>query len=256
VITFSGDLLPSRPNLMRENPVAPIKHHNGFLSTLPQTVIELVHPHLKPCNFAARDILFSTGDRLERVYFPDSGVISLVVELDDGEMIEAAMVGRDSMLGAATAFDGQLSLNKAIVQIAGSGSILSVSRLREVAEHNCELRTALSRHEQALFAQAQQAAACNVSHTVESRLARWLLRARDLVGSDKLPLTQDSLARMLGARRTTVSLIANTLQNAGLIRYSRGHINIVLADRLKDVACECYQVVKRAYDRLLENSNY
>jgi CRP-like cAMP-binding protein len=241
---------------MRENPVAPIRHHNGFLLTLPQTVIELVRPHLKSFNFAARDILFSTGDRLERVYFPDNGVISLVVELADGEMIETAMIGRDSMLGAVTAFNGELSLNKAIVQIAGSGSLISVPRLREVAEHNCELRTALVRHEQALFAQAQRVGACNGSHTVESRLARWLLRARDLVGSDKLSITQEYLAQMLGARRTTVSLIANTLQKAGLIRYSRGHINIVLADRLKDVACECYQVVKRTYDRLLENSNY
>jgi len=230
--------------------VAPVNSQNRFLPTLPRAALELLRPHLRPTKLDQRSVLFSTGERVDRVYFPDSGVISLVVELADGQMVEAAMIGRDSVLGAASALDGQLSLNKAIVQIGGSGSILDAARLRDIAEKNVEFRTSLIRHEQALFVQAQQAGACNVSHAVESRLARWLLRARDLSGSDSLPLTQEYLAQMLGVRRTTVTLVAGTLQNAGLIRYSRGHINITQPDRLRELACECYETVKRNYDRL------
>jgi CRP-like cAMP-binding protein len=141
----------------------------------------------------------------------------LVVELSGGQGIEAAMIGRDSMLGATAAPDGQVSLNKAIVQLPGTGETLDVVRFREVAEQSPALRTTLLRHEQVLFAQAQQSAACNASHTVEARLARWLLRSRDLSGSDTLALTQEFLADMLGVRRSSVSPVPVTLQRAGLI---------------------------------------
>lgn len=112
----------------------------------------------------------------------------------------------------------------------------------------------LVRHAEALFAQAQQSVACNVTHALEARLARWLLRSRDLAGSDSLPLTQEFLSQMLGVRRTSVSLVANTLQHAGLIHYRRGHIQIINSEGLREVACECYETVKRNYDRLLNNS--
>jgi hypothetical protein len=163
------------------------------------------------------------------------------------------MIGRDSMLGATAALDGQVSLNKAIVQLPGSGEILDVGRFREVAEQSLALRTTLLRHEQVLFAQAQQSAACNASHTVEARLARWLLRSRDLSGSDTLALTQEFLADMLGVRRSSVSPVAVTLQRAGLIRYSRGHIEILDLEGLQSASCECYETVKAHYDRLLNH---
>jgi len=150
-------------------------------------------------------VLFEAGAKIDRVYFPHSGIISLVIELAGGEAIEAAMIGRDSMLGATSALDGEISLNKAIIQLPGHGEALDVAHFREVAEQSPTLRTILLRHERMLFAQAQQTAACNVAHIVEARLARWLLRARDLSGSDKLELTQEFLAQMLGVRRSSVS---------------------------------------------------
>lgn len=136
----------------------------------------------------------------------------------------------------------------------GGGSTLDVRRLKTAAEQSPTFRVTLVRHAEVLFAQAQQSVACNVAHTLEARLARWLLRSRDLTGSDSLPLTQEFLSQMLGVRRTSVSLVANTLQQAGLIRYRRGHVQITNPEQLREVACECYETVKQNYDRLLNNS--
>jgi CRP-like cAMP-binding protein len=226
---------------------------NGLLVSLVPADFELLRPHLKPTELKNETVLYEAGDPVDRVYFPHSGIISLVVELSGGQGIEAAMIGRDSMLGAAAALDGQVSLNKAIVQLPGTGETLDVSRFREVAEESPALRTILLRHEQVLFAQAQQSAACNASHTVEARLARWLLRSRDLSGSDTLALTQEFLADMLGVQRSSVSPVAVTLQRAGLIRYSRGHIEILDLEGLRNASCECYGTVKAHYDRLLNH---
>jgi Crp-like helix-turn-helix domain len=173
--------------------------------------------------------------------------------LSGGEVIEAAMIGRDGILGATAALDGLISLSKAIVQLGGNGETLDVARLREVADRSRDFRTTLIRHEQVLFAQAQQSAACIAAHTVEARLSRWLLRSRDLSGGDTLLLTQEFLAQMLGRDRSSVSPAAHTLQKAGLIRYKRGHIEILNLEGLEDAACECYGTVKAQYDRLLNN---
>jgi CRP-like cAMP-binding protein len=226
---------------------------NRLLASLLPADFELLRPHLKATELKQEAVLFEAGDKIDRVYFPHSGIISLVVELAGGEAIEAAMIGRDSMLGATSALDGAVSLNKAIIQLAGSAQTLDVVKFREVAEQSLPLRTVLLHHEQVLFAQAQQTAACNVAHTVESRLARWLLRARDLSGSDKLELTQEFLAQMLGVRRSSVSPVANELQRTGLIRYRRGHIEILDLEGLQSASCECYGTVKAHYDRLLNN---
>ncbi|MGB7278505.1 MAG: helix-turn-helix domain-containing protein [Pseudolabrys sp.] len=166
-------------------------------------------------------------------------------------MIETAMVGRDGALNAASALDGRVSLNKGIVQLAGSAGTLEVDQLRRLANEFEVFRALLIRHEQVLFAQSQQSAACNASHTVEARMCRWLLHMRDLADSDDLMLTQDFLAQMLGVRRPSVSLIANALQKAGLIKYRRGRIRVLDVNGLKKGACECYGAVKAHYKRLL-----
>jgi CRP-like cAMP-binding protein len=230
-------------------PVSP----NRLLASLVPGDFELLRPHLKPIELTHEAVLFEAGDKIDRVYFPHSGIISLVVELSEGRVIEAAMIGRDSMLGATSAMDGAISLNKAIIQLGGVGETLDVTRFRAVAEKSARLRTALLRHEQLVFAQAQQSAACNAAHTVNARLARWLLRARDLSGSDRLELTQEFLAQMLGVRRTSVSPVANALQEAGLVRYSRGRIDILDLQGLQGASCECYSMVKEHYDRLLNH---
>jgi CRP-like cAMP-binding protein len=224
---------------------------NRLLASLLPADFELLRPHLKFVELVHESVLFEAGDQIDRVYFPHSGIISLVVDLSSGQTIEAAMIGRDSLLGGSSALDGLVSLNKSIIQLAGTGVTLDIARFREVAEKRPDFRTKLIRHEQMVFAQAQQSAACNASHTVEARLSRWLLRSRDLSGSDTLLLTQEFLAQMLGVQRSSVSLVANTLQEAGLIHYSRGRIEIINLEGLRDASCECYGTVKALYDRLL-----
>jgi CRP-like cAMP-binding protein len=226
---------------------------NRLLASLRPADLELLGPHLRPVELENETVLFEAGDQVDRVYFPHSGIISLVVELSGGQAIEAAMIGRDSMLGATAALDGAVSLNRAIVQLPGRGETLEVAYFRKVAQQSLSLRTTLLRHEQAIFVQAQQSAACNASHTVEARLSRWLLRSRDLSGSDILLLTQEFLAQMLGVQRSSVSPVAHTLQQAGLLRYSRGRIEITNLEGLQDASCECYGTVKAHHDRLLNN---
>ena len=177
--------------------------------------------------------------------------MSLVVDLASGDTIESAMIGRESVVGASSGLNGQLSVCKAIVQIAGTATVLDSQRLRSLADGSVACRTALFRHEQLVLVQAQQSAACNATHTIQARLARWLLRCRDLQGSDDLQLTQEFISQMMGVRRTSVSEIATALQDAGLLRYRRGHIRIVDLDGLRKTACECYQTVKVQAERLL-----
>jgi CRP-like cAMP-binding protein len=218
---------------------------NLLLNALPAKDLAALQPHLRAVDLPQGEILFDVGDAIRQVYFLHSGVISLVVSLATGETIEAAMIGRESVVGGSSGLNGQLSVSKAVVQIAGAASMVDAERLRGLAETSTACRVALFRHEQLVLIQAQQSAACNATHTVEARLARWLLRSRDLTASDDLALTQEFLSEMLGVRRTSVSLVANTFQQAGFIRYSRGHIRIV------NLACECYHTVKLQADRLL-----
>jgi CRP-like cAMP-binding protein len=161
------------------------------------------------------------------------------------------MIGRDSIFGASAALDGNISLTDAIVQLPGTASTLEVGVLRTAAEQSIAFRTTLIRHEQALFAQAQQSAACNALRSAESRLARWLLRMHDLAGEDILNLTQDFLAQMIGVQRNSVSAVAHTLQQAGIIKYARGHIEITNLEALRGASCECYQTVHARCKRLL-----
>ena len=196
-------------------------------------------------------MLAENGTPVTDVYFPYSGIVSLVVELKEGDMVEAAMVGRDGVVNAASALDGRVSLNKAIVQARGFLAVVPVPIIIAVADQHRDLRSLFIRHEQVLLAQSQQSGACNASHLVETRLCRWLLRTRDLVQSDDLNITQEFLGQMLGVQRTSISIVAGALQKAGLIRYRRGHIKILDVEGLKEGACECYETVKGHYDQML-----
>jgi CRP-like cAMP-binding protein len=224
---------------------------NSLLANLSSADFELLRPHLHDAELVHETVLARAGDTLDRVYFPHSGIISLVLTLEGGEAIEVAMVGRDSVYGAAAALDGRVALNDAIVQIPGAASTLDVAHLRTAAAESVSFRAALIRHAEFVFVQAQQSAACNATHTLEERLARWLLRSRDLSGSDTLLLTQEFLGQMLGVQRSSLSVTANTLQTAGLIRYRRGRIEITNLEGLTESSCQCYKAVKTQYDRLL-----
>lgn len=169
-------------------------------------------------------------------------------------MVETAMIGRDGIVGGSNAFGSQMAVNKAVVQLGGMGSACDVNAFRDIVRRSPSLAGLLTRYEQTLLGQAQQSAACLSTHDVEARLCRWLLRAQDLTGRDELPFTQEFLAEMLGAQRTSVSLTAHTLQRAGVIRYSRGRVQILRRDALEEGACKCYGTVRSQYDLLMGNT--
>jgi CRP-like cAMP-binding protein len=228
-----------------------MQSQNRILNALPQNIFAAMAPHLKTRALEFEDVVAETNQPIDNVYFPLAGIVSLVVEMSVGHMIETAMVGRDGVVNGTSALDGKVALHRGIVQMGGNASVIDAGALRSLADEFQPLRAILIRHEQVLLAQAQQSAGCNASHTVEARMCRWMLRIRDLTGSDDMQLTQEFLAQMLGVRRSSVSIVAGTLQKAGFIKYSRGHIQILDVAQVESGACECYETVRRHYDRLL-----
>jgi CRP-like cAMP-binding protein len=228
---------------------------NRLLDALPEATRRDVLSILTQRELKQHDILFDVRELVSEVHFPIDSVVSLVVPLVTGEVVETAMTGRDGVIGASAVLNGRVSLNRAIVQVGGHSLSCSVDSFKRIFGEHSRIRSLIGAHEQALFAQAQQSAACNASHQLENRLARWLLRAADLRGGDQLELTQEYLAEMLGVRRTSVTVIAHTLQQAGMISYTRGHIKLKDIPALKETACECYEVVKMNYDAILHSSN-
>jgi CRP-like cAMP-binding protein len=224
---------------------------NGFLAALAGDDFELIRPHLRTVDLVQETVLVEVDETLKRAYLPHRGVISLIVRLAKGEHVQVAMIGRDSIFGAFSALGDPTALNSAVVLVPGVASTLDTDRLRAATEQSATLRTALVRHGLAVYAQTQQTAGCNASHTVEARLARCLMHTHDLSGEDKFVLTQESMAQMIGARRNSVSLVASTLQQAKYIHYSRGHIEITDLEGLSRTSCECYATVKAQYNRLL-----
>lgn len=224
---------------------------NGFLSALAADDFDLVRPYLRTVDLHQESVLVEVDEALKRAYLPHKGVISLVVKLARGENVQIAMIGRDSIFGSFSALGDPTALNSAVVLVPGIASTLDVDRLRAAADQSVTFRTTLVRHGLAVYAQIQQTAGCNAAHTVESRLARCLLHASDLAGSNRLVLTQEAMAQMIGARRNSVSLVANTLQQAKFIHYSRGNIEISDREGLTKTSCECYNMVKVQHERLI-----
>jgi CRP-like cAMP-binding protein len=213
---------------------------NLLLASLSPGDLAALQPHLKLVHFEQEQVLFEAGDTIDATYFPTSG-----------QVVEAAMVGRDGVVGASAALDGKIALSRAIVQLSGKAMVCSLAGLRGAAMQSQSLLSLLIRHEQTLYAQAQQSAACMAAHHVDARLCRWLLRSRDLSQSDTLLFTQEFLAEMLGVNRTSVTVVAHTLQQAGIIKYTRGKIRITNLEGLQDAACECYETVRLQYQDLL-----
>ena len=226
-------------------------HYNAILASLSASDASALRPHLKATHLQQKTVLYEAGDLINTVYFPLNAVVSLVVTLATGEITEAAMVGRDGAIGIASALDGNVSMSRAIVQLSGDAMVCDAAAFKGAALQSERLIAKVMRHEQTLFAQAQQSTACMAHHEVDARLCRWLLRARDLSGSDKLPFTQEFLAEMLGVQRTSVTTVARTLQEAGMVKYSRGKIEILDVEGLRESVCECYETVKEQYGQLL-----
>lgn len=224
--------------------------YNRLLQMLPEEDRVALSRHLNVVPLNQGDVLAEPGDNISNVHFPHSGIISFMVALDDGALVQTFMVGQDGVVGASQALDDRTSINKILVQVSGEGSVISRTPLREIAENYPAVRNLLAAHEQFLVADVQQTAACNARHSIEARMARWILRMRDLVG-DELPLTQDYLASMIGVRRASVTEIATAMQRDGSISYARGRLRIEDPIALERLSCECHKVVQDNYLRLV-----
>lgn len=227
---------------------------NRFLSALPADDKALLAPHLSPVELEKGRLLYDPGDLIDQVYFPADCVISLMTLMENGAAIESATIGREGALGLMAAAGPRQSLSRAVVQAPGGAFRMAAQSLNEAWNRSASLRDMVDRHNEALFGHAIQSAACNALHPVEARFCRWLLSYQDRIDTNTIGLTQEFLADMLGVQRTTVTAVARTLQDKGLIRYRRGVVDILDREGLKGLACECYGTVRRGYERLLPAS--
>jgi CRP-like cAMP-binding protein len=224
-------------------------HGNLILDRLPAEDRAVLSAKLSPVFLRVKTVLFEPGEVVDAVYFPLDGVISLVTPLEDGAIVEVATIGNEGMVGVPSIPGGALAV-RAISQVAGRCLTMTVEAFRDAAAANPAIEQLVQTYVLALFGQISQAAACNRLHTNEERLSRWLLMSHDRVGADKFIITQEFLSQMLGSRRATVTLSAGLLQKAGLIRYHRGHVEIVDRPGLENVSCECYRVIKSELDKV------
>ena len=231
------------------------QRRNQLLAALPQADLSLLAPHLKEVDLAPREVLHEAQDDIAQVYFPHSGMVSLLAVTDDGEAIETAAVGAEGVIGAIAGLGIKRAFSRAVVQVPGNASRIAAAQFQKAVNDSAGLREALTRYNEALLMQAQQTAACSALHGVEARLARWLLQTQDRTGRDTIPLIQEFLAQVLGVRRTTINLVVRTLQQAELIRYRRGQIEILDRQGLKNESCGCYQVIRRQVDQILPNGD-
>lgn len=229
----------------------PSPEQNTLLAALPEPVRERLFPHLEPVQMPLGDVLYESGSQLQYVYFPTTSIVSLLYVMEDGASAEIAVVGKEGILGIALFMGGESTPSRAIVQSAGLGFRLKAQLLKEEFNRAGPLMHLLLRYTQALITQMSQTAVCNRHHSVHQQLCRWLLMSLDRLPSNKLVMTQELIANMLGVRREGVTEAAGRLQSAGLILYSRGHITVLDRPGLEAEACECYQVVKKEFDRLL-----
>jgi CRP-like cAMP-binding protein len=220
---------------------------NRILSGLPPEDYERLAPHLEQVEMPLGQVLYEAGSRIDHVYFPLNSLISLVSQLSDGSGVEVGIIGFEGMSGLSIVLGVETSQHEAMVQINDGAMRMSAQTLRDEFKRGGAMQSLLLRYTQSLMVQMSQVAACNRLHTVEERLARWLLMSHDRCTCDDLPLTQEFLALMLGVRRAGVTTSALALQGEGYIQYKRGHITVTDRDGLEDYSCECYRVLNAEF---------
>ncbi len=218
---------------------------NRLLATLSRETLALLEPELKETSAMQGAVFLEPGDSIDRVYFPQSGMISLPIVSREGDTVEVSTVGREGALGLHRGLGGRRSFTRATVQIPGRFSTIAAHSFERISLNSASLRDMITHYTEMLLEEALQLAACNAIHDASSRLCRWLLQSADHINSPQLPLTQEFLAQMLGVRRTTVTLLAQELQKRGAVKYSRGKMTILNRKMLEDGACECYEVMQR-----------
>lgn len=210
-----------------------------------------LQPFLEPVTLLPGEILLDVGQAIDYVYFPQSGVISLLTMVQPGQFVETCTIGREGAVGLVTGLSSGVSLSRVVVQIAGRALRMRTALLQEILPKTPSLNDIKTRYGEALISQVLQTLACNTLHSVEQRLCRWLLICRDRTASNTVPLTQEALAEMLGVQRTTVTAAARSLQARGFIRYRRGVIECTDVTGLQETSCECYALMRDTFARLL-----
>lgn len=228
-------------------------NRNHLLAALPATEFERLKPHLELVHLPLGDVLCESGGRLSHVYFPTSTIISLHYILENGASSEIAGVGNEGMLGISLFMGGETTPSWATVQTGGYGYRLKAAIMMQEFNSGGPVQRLLLRYAQALITQISQTAVCNRHHTIEQQLCRWLLLTLDRLNSEELIMTQELIASMLGVRREGITEAAGKLQQAGIIRYRRGHITVLDRAGLTAHVCECYDVVKKEFERLFRD---
>ena len=226
---------------------------NHLLAAFPAAEFDRLSPHLELVPMPLGEVLYESGGLLQHVYFPTDSIVSLLYVFEDGASAEIAVVGNEGILGISLFMGGETTPSRAVVQSAGYGYRLKAQRLKNEFNRAGPVLQLLLRYTQALITQMAQTAVCNRHHSIEQQLCRWLLLSLDRLASDSLTMTQELIANMLGVRREGVTEAAGKLQRAGLIRYSRGRIDVLDRPGLEKTVCECYGVVKLEFDRLLSD---
>lgn len=224
---------------------------NRLLAALPKPDFDRLTAKMEDVSFAVKDVLYRANGPIHHVYFPRSGVISMVITMENGGTVEVGTVGNEGLLGVPVLLGADRSPTEVFCQVPCEARRMKAAAFEEEVRREGPFRQRVQRYTQALLNQVSQTAACNRLHSVEERCARWLLISHDRVQLDEFPITQEFLAIMLGVRRSSVTVAAGILQKAGLIHYTRGWIAILDREQLEAASCECYRVVQDAYDWLL-----
>ena len=235
----------SRTRTLRASPT------NRLLAALPKEEYQQLLPKLEPFPLVFGEVIYEPGDLIRNVYFPTSGIISLLAAVEDRATLEVGIVGREGMVGLPAFMGVKTSGNRAVVQGAGEALRMKAKAFRKECENGSFLSRLLRRYSHSRLTQIAQGAACNRFHPIDARLARWLLMTRDRMGTDEFRLTQEFLSNMLGVRREGVNKAAGVLQQQDLISYTRGHLLILNRVGLAAVACHCYGIIKAEYDTFL-----
>jgi CRP-like cAMP-binding protein len=231
-----------------ESPAIPSR--NKLLAALPRSDFERLAPFLKPVSLTPRRVLFHARTPIEHVYFVEEGLVSVLAQIDEQRAVEVWLIGREGMAGLPVVLGGNLSPHRRVVQLGGSALRIRANDLRRAMDEIASVRKLLLRYVQLVIVQASQSGACNSSHTVQQRLARWLLAAQDRREQDLLPLTHEMLSRMLGVRRASVTECITFLERQGVLSHIRGVIKILARGTLESMSCGCYRIMKVEYERM------
>ena len=229
----------------------PFPRENHLLAALPPEDYARLEPHLEMVPMPLGKVVYESGVQMRHVYFPTTSIVSMIYVMEDGSSAEIAIVGHEGIVGVSLFMGGETTPSRAVVQSAGEAYRLPGRILKDEFERGGKLQHLLLRYTQALLTQIAQTAVCNRHHTLDHQFCRWLLLSMDRLPSNKLIMTQELIANMLGVRREGVTEAAGNVQKAGLIEYHRGQITVLDRPGLEARVCECYAVVKKEFDRLL-----